>query len=359
MATFEIRISETGHTSIRVKVRLKGRSPEFATFSRMTDAKRWAHSTEAAIREGRHFKTAEAKRHTLEEVIDRYLKEVLPLHPRNASNTKRHLAWWKSQLGSLLLSDIGPAKVVESRTLLQTEPIQTGKSKGKLKSNATVLRYLASLSHAYTIAMKDWAWVDDNPVLKISKPRAARGRERYLSDAERQALLAACKQSTSKFLHPVVVLAISTGMRRGEIMNLRWSDVDMQRGQIILTKTKNDTSRALPLVGLAKELLQKIHDSHPAANAYIFYGNDPQKFVDLTQPWKTALARAKLTDFRFHDLRHTTASYLAMNGATTMEIAAVLGHKTLAMVKRYSHLANSHTSKVVTAMNDKIFGQAA
>ena len=80
--------------------------------------------------------------------------------------------------------------------------------------------------------------------------------------------------------------------------------------------------------------------------------------MDLKKPWEAAVRQAGLENFRFHDLRHTAASYLAMNGATTMEIAAVLGHKTLQMVKRYSHLTNSHTAKVVTAMNDKIFGVA-
>ena len=90
----------------------------------------------------------------------------------------------------------------------------------------------------------------------------------------------------------------------------------------------------------------------------VFYGSLPNKPMDLKKPWEAAVRQAGLENFRFHDLRHTAASYLAMNGATTMEIAAVLGHKTLQMVKRYSHLANSHTAKVVTAMNDKIFAQA-
>ena len=87
----------------------------------------------------------------------------------------------------------------------------------------------------------------------------------------------------------------------------------------------------------------------------VFYGRDKAQPVDLKKPWETALRKADIEDFRFHDLRHTAASYLAMNGATTVEIAAVLGHKTLQMVKRYSHLANSHTASVVASMNHKIF----
>ena len=352
MATIETRIADDGSKAYRVKIRLKGHPTEQATFARLTDAKRWVQITEAAIREGRHFKTSEAKRHTLGDLIDRYVKEVVPRHPQNAVNTIRHLNWWKTKLGNVMLSDIGPAQIVQYRTELSSEP----SPKGTLRANATVLRYLASISHAYTIAMKDWAWIEDNPVLKISKPRAARGRERYLSDTERADLLAACRASTSRFLYTAVVLAISTGMRRGEMMGLQWKRVDLQRGQILLNKTKNDTSRSIPLAGVALQLMTDLAKVRRIDTDLVFYGNDPAKPVDLTKPWETAMRKAGLEDFRFHDLRHSCASYLAMNGATTMEIAAVLGHKTLQMVKRYSHLSNSHTSKVVASMNDKIFG---
>ena len=352
MASIEIRSNDQGVKHYRAKIRLKGHATAHATFARLTDAKRWVQATEAAIREGRHFKTSEAKRHTIGDMVDRYLKEVAPQRPKNIANTTRHLLWWKLKIGSLVLSDVGTALIVEHRGDLLNQP--TGK--GKLRSNATVLRYLASLSHAYTIAMKDWAWVEDNPVLKISKPRAARGRERFLSDDERDALLVACRASTSRFLYAAVILAISTGMRRGEMMAMQWNRVDLQRGQILLTATKNDTSRAIPLSGLALRQLTELSKVRRLDTDLVFYGNDPKKPVDLTKPWRTAMEKADLKEFRFHDLRHTAASYLAMNGATTVEIAAVLGHKTLQMVKRYSHLASSHTSTVVASMNEKIFG---
>jgi integrase len=210
MATIETRRTDDGSTTYRVKVRLRGYPPQHGTFRRLTDAKRWAQATEAAIREGRHFRSSEARRHTVGELVDRYLVEVAPLRPRNLVNTKRHLHWWKSRLGAFALSEITPALVAQCRNELLAQP-----KRNKLpRASATVLRYLASLSHAFTIAMKDWEWVADNPVQKISKPRQARGRERFLSELERERLLAACRASTSRFLLPVVVLAISTGMRR-------------------------------------------------------------------------------------------------------------------------------------------------
>ena len=358
MANIESRRSEDGTLSHRVKVRLKGHAPESATFARLTDARRWAQATEAAMRERRHFKTSEAKRHTLADLVDRYIREVLPHKPKNASNTKLHLLWWKVKLGHLCLADLAAASIAQCRNDLTG----TVTRRKRPMSPSTVVRYMASLSHALNIAMKDWGWLEDSPMRKVSKPREPRGRERFLSDGERQALLTACKASSSRWLYTVVVVAISTGMRSSEIMGLRWPRVDLVRGQLVLQDTKNSSSRGVPLAGLALTLMQAAAKVRRIDTDLVFFGSEPKKpdcaikAVDLKKPWMTAVAKAKLTDFRFHDLRHSAASYLAMNGASTIEIAAVLGHKTLQMVKRYSHLSNSHASAVVTAMNQKIFG---
>lgn len=360
MANIESRRADGGSISHRVKIRLKGHSPETATFARLTDARRWAQATEAAIREGRYFKTAEAKRHTLADLVDRYILEVLPHKPKNASNTKLHLLWWKVKLGHLSLADLNAAAIVQCRNDL----MGTITRRKRPMSASTVVRYMAALSHAMNIAMKDWGWLEDTPMRKVSKPREPRGRDRFLSDAERTALLSACQNSSSRWLYTVVVLALSTGMRSGEILGLHWAQVDLTRGQVLLRDTKNGSSRAVPLAGLALELMQTASKIRRIDTDLVFYGNEPKRpgvairAVDLKKPWTTAVAKAKLVDFRFHDLRHSAASYLAMNGATAIEIAAILGHKTLQMVKRYSHLANSHTAKVVASMNDKIFGGA-
>jgi integrase len=358
VANIESRRAEDGTLSHRVKVRLKGHSTETATFARLTDAKRWAQATESAIREGRYFRTAEAKRHTLADLVDRYIAEVLPHKPKNASNTKLQLLWWKDKLGHLCLADLNAAAIVQCRNDL----MGTITRRQRPMSPSTVVRYMAALSHAVNIAMKDWGWLEDTPMRKVSKPREPRGRDRFLSDDERRTLLSACKESSSRWLYAVVVLALSTGMRSGEIMGLRWSQIDLIRGQVLLRDTKNGASRAVPLAGLALELIQAAGKVRRIDTDLVFYGNEPKrpgeaiKAVDLKKPWTTAMTKAKLKDFRFHDLRHSAASYLAMNGASTIEIAAVLGHKTLQMVKRYSHLSNSHASAVVTAMNQKIFG---
>ncbi len=351
MASVEQR-KTTGGITYRVKIRLRGHPPQSATFRRKTDAKRWAQHTEAAIREGRHFQTAEAKRHTVAELIDRYEREVLsrkPLHKRR--DQECHLRWWKEQIGSCLLADVTPPLLTECR-----EELAAGITPyGRPRSPATVNRHLATLSHVFSVASREWEWVGDNPLRNVRKLKEPRGRVRFLSDEERSRLLATCRESQSDRLYPLVVLALATGARRGELLGLRWADIDWQRQTAVLHETKNRERRALPLAGLALDLLRERSRVRRLDTDLVFAGLSG-KATFPRDAWEAALRAAQIDDFRWHDTRHCAASELAMSGATLAEIAEVLGHKTLQMVKRYSHLTEQHTSKVVARMNERIFG---
>lgn len=352
MATIEKRQGKDQQTTYRVKVRLKGCSVQSATFERLTDAKKWAQSIEASIREGRHFKTSEAKKHTLNDTIDRYLQSVLPKKPKSEKDQAIHLRWWKNAVGSHVLAEVTPALLARQRDEL-------GKGitvQGRQRTNATVNRYLAALSHVFTIAVKEWGWVDENPLRKVSKRKEPRGRIRFLSDEERERLLKACKEAESDYLYRVVVLALSTGARKMELLNLRWQDVDLNRGIITLHETKNGERRILPVTGHALVLLKEHAKVRHLTTDLVFPGQSLKNPIDIRTPWENALKRAGIDDFRFHDLRHSAASYLAMNGASLAEIAEVLGHKTLQMVKRYAHLSEAHTASIVAKMNERIFG---
>ncbi len=356
MANIEKRKNSDSTFSYRVKVRLKGFPTQTASFERLTDAKKWEQATEAAIREGRHFKTTEAKKRTLAQLIERYQKDVIPTRFPDAGDQQirtSQLNWWKDELGSYCLADVTPSIIAEKRDALLNTKIKSGKN----RSPSTVVRYMAALSHAFTIAVKEWGWVDDSPMRKVSKPKEPRGRVRFLSDDERKTLLAACQDSREPLLYPVVVLALATGMRLGEILALTWPDVNLDKQYIILHETKNGERRRVPLAGLAHREIQKLSKVRRIDTDLLFpRSGQKNKVFNLRTPWVAAVAAAELKDFRFHDLRHSTASYLAMGGASLAEIAEVLGHKTLAMVKRYAHLSEAHTSKVVAAMNERIFG---
>ena len=345
MATIEKRTNVKGETVYRVKVRLKGYAPQSETFKRLTDARKWTQQTEAAIREGRYFKTAEAKRHTLADLIDRYIAAILPAK-KDAAQQERQLRWWRKQLGHALLSDISASLLSVQRDALKA----TG------KAPATVNRYLAALSHVFTIAVQEYEWMLDNPLRKIRKEKEPRGRVRYLSDDERARLLTVCRASPNPDLYLAVVLSLATGARKMEILTLRWEAVDLQGGKLTLLETKNGERRALPIGEHARQLLVERAQARRADTDLLFPGETPSRPAQLRYPWETALKQAGIENFHWHDLRHSAASYLAMNGATLQEIAAILGHKTLNMVKRYAHLSEQHTAKVVNRMNEKIFG---
>ncbi|NCC61234.1 MAG: site-specific integrase [Verrucomicrobiae bacterium] len=352
MASIEKRTDSEGETSFRVKVRLKGYPVQSATFARLTDARKWASKIETDIREGRHFKYAEAKKHTLGELIDRYIENVLPAKEKVLRDYSQQLGHWKSELGHVLLSDLTPALIVEKRDELAKGMTSRGK-----RSPATVNRYLACLSHACTTAVREWGWIEENPLSKVSRLNEPRGRVRFLDDNERGRLLEACKGSAYPHLYLIVVLALSTGARRNEIMKLRWQDIDFTRRQLVLHETKNGERRVLPVTGKALELLNAHKKIRRIDTDMLFPSTKPGIPYDIRKSWESAVERAGIEDFRFHDLRHSAASYLAMNGATLAEIAEVLGHKTLQMVKRYSHLSEAHTSTVVASMNKRIFGE--
>jgi len=367
MATIEKRTTDDGGTAYRVKVRLKGHPPQNATFTRLTDARKWAQSTEAAMREGRHFKTAEAKRHTVADLIDRYLRDVMPAKgAKDRLMQPAQLERWRAELGHRLLSDLTPATIVEVRDKLARDVTV----RGAVRSPGSVSRFLSVFSHAITVAVNEWGWLEDSPMRKVGKPKLPGGRVRFLSDEEREVLLIACRGSVSGFLYPAVALALATGMRRGEVLGLYWREpknppgdgsawgvVSLEQARVILHQTKNGDRRTIPLAGPAVAALRELAKVRRLDTDLVFPGHDPATPVDLRTPWETALKRAGIENFRFHDLRHTTASYLAMNGATSGEIAAVLGHKTLAMVKRYAHLSDSHVAGVLERMNSKVFGK--
>jgi len=351
MPTIERRVSPDGTVRFRVRVRLHGTRTASKTFHRKTDAQKWAQKTEVAIREDQYAITPMARRKTLGDLIDRYILEVLPRKPKTAPFQKRQLEVWRKALGYMLIADVTPARIVAFRQAL----LDTPGTRNRMRGYATTNRYLAVLSHAFTFAVDEWGWVGENPLKKVKRVREARGRVRFLSDEERVRLLAACRASSCRYLYEIVVLAISTGMRHAEILTLRKAQIDVARGAVMLQETKNGDRRRIPLTGHALDLVAARLLGIKDDRALLFPGTAPGRPLTLWKPWKSALDAASIVDLRFHDLRHTAASYLAMNGASSIDLAAVLGHKTLQMVKRYSHLSDGHTHRVVAAMNEKIF----
>ena len=336
-------------------VRRKGFPRTYRTFSRLTDARLWIQEMEFKIRSGQHITTAEADKHTLANAINRFILEELPKKPKIKIDQERHLLWFKEELGYKTLHEISPALITEIKGKFLREKTRNN----KLRKPQTWNRYLTSISCVFEACRRDWMWLESNPARRVRREREAPGRVRFLSEDERTRLLDACQKSPSLNLYPLVVLTLSTGMRRSEVWKLTWQQVDLARGVIILSETKNKEYRRVPVQGLALELLKQHARVRRIDTNFVFASDNSSKTgqpFHLDGFWAKAVKASGLENFRFHDLRHSTASYLAMNGASLLEIAEILGHKTLQMVKRYSHLAESHTRGVVADMNRKIFG---
>ena len=291
MATIETRRNADGTTGYRAKVRLKGFPSESATFERKTDAKEWAKQTEASMRQGRHFKTVEAKKHMVGDLIDRYLREMEKKNPKRFVDVKTLLGWWKGEIGVYLLSDVSRALIIEQRDKL----LNTKGRNVERRKNSTVNRYTTALGNAFTVAMNEWEWIHENPMRKISKLSEPRGRVRFLDDEERERLLEACQASTNLQLHMLVVLALSTGARHGELINLRWSDVDWQRRVITLHNTKNKERRLLPLVHYALQLMEEHNKVRNIASDLVFPSpSHPMKSWDSRSAWLSVLKKTDI-----------------------------------------------------------------
>ncbi len=353
MATFQKRIGPNG-PRWRVRVRVKGHPIQTRTFDRKTDATFWASKIESDLRRGKHVPNRKELERTLTEAIDRYISEELPTKKRNKD--KRHvitrLSWWKGQVGSYTLVSLTPEVILDHKKRF----LAVVKNRnGNPIAPATINRYLATLSAVLKTAKNEWHWIERNPISNVSKGDESTGRTRFLSEVERNQLLEACKASKSKFLYPVVVLALSTGMRKGEILNLTWDCVDLKREKILIKDSKNSEQRTVGLSSHALDLVVELSKVRRIDSNFVFPGRG-MKPADIEAAWQGAREQAELKDFRFHDLRHSAASQFLESGATLAQLAEILGHKTLQMVKRYSHLSDEHAAGLVERMNERVFG---
>jgi integrase len=352
MASIVRRVASDGTISYQVKVRVRGERSRSRTFKRKTDAATWAAKAESDMGHGTYVPTTADRRRTLAELIDKFIAEYLPVKPNNKNAEKQLslLAWWKDHAGFVTLDKLSPQTVAGYRAELSAQRSQRG---GAVLSGATVNRYLAALSSVCKWAWKELAWLPSNPVLAITKRSESAGVVRFLSDDERKALLSACRMSADPNIYCAVMLALATGARRSNIYHLQWEDVDLDRLTLHFPDTKNGEPRRVPIVGPAVAALRAQFERDPTQTGWVFKGRSDDAPADLDRPWAKVRTDAGLIDFRFHDLRHTTASYLTMNGASLAEVAEALGHRTLVMARRYSHMTGDHTRSVMERMAGK------
>jgi integrase len=347
------------------QVRIAGFPARTESFKTKRMAERWATTIEAQMIEGKHFRGVEARRRTLGEAIKRYLEEVVP-SKRDERTRRIRLRWWSEKLGHLKLAELSPQVIAEYRGKLTRDPFTRAKVSSKRttvpkgegaavfkRSGATVNRYLAALSHVLSIARRDWQWIQSNPFEGVSKLKEGQGRVRFLNEDERTTLLAVTAQDPQ--LHTFVVLALSTAARAGELVNLRWPDVELKEQRVLLRVTKNSHPRAIWIHGEVLKLLKERGKVRKLSDDRVFNSVTGKRYR-YEKLFKAACTAAKIEGFTFHGLRHTAATLLAREGATEQQLKAIGGWKS-GVVSRYVHLAAEDAKAVLERMNEKILGK--
>lgn len=288
------------------------------------------------IREGKMPEIKVIKNHTFKDLAKEYRKWAE--RQRSYASKKFFIALLEKNFAFMPLRRFNTMMVEQ----FQTEEMQKG------KKPATINRYVATLSHMFTKAV-EWEMVEEGSLKRIRKARLLpenNRRLRYLSKEECQNLIGAADQH----LKPIVIAALNTGMRKSEILGLRWDQVDLKHGFILLEITKNGDRREIPINNTLKETFKGI--TRRLDVPHVFYDPKTGKaYQDVKKSFGSACRKAKIRDFHFHDMRHTFASHMVMAGVDLTTIKELLGHKTLTMTLRYAHLAPSHKVKAVDMLD--------
>jgi integrase len=219
-----------------------------------------------------------------------------------------------------------------------------GVSKKPKVSNSTVNREVIMLKHMFKKAV-EWGYLPINPLRNVKLLKEPPGRIRYVKPEEWQRLLSAC----SPEIRNLVIFARHTGLRRSEIFNLEWSDLDWEQKRLTIRERKNNTSMIIPMSRVVFKILTTIHKT--TTSTYVFPGNDGQRRKTIQTGFKAACRRAGITDLRFHDLRHTFGSDLINSGADLQTVKLLMGHKNIASTVRYVHPTEEHLRKFIEAQD--------
>ena len=317
MATFRNR-----HGKWQARVQRKGQQPISKSFQSKEDAQRWARQIEAEIDKGSFTSVALAERTLFKDVIERYVQEVT-LKTRNMKEDAYRLrALSRHPIAKLRMTALTPIKVAEYRD----ERLQ-------IISNGAVIRELSYFSSIINHARREWGINITNPIPFVKKPPSPQGRNRILTNDELNRLYAALTprvKNANHWILPLTKFALATAMRRGEILGLRWERIDLQKRTAFIPMTKNGQSRLVPLASTALEILVNLPRN---LNGQVFPVNGPM----LSAAIDRARIKADLGDWHFHDLRHMAITRLAEKLPNLLELSAVTGHRSLAMLKRYYH----------------------
>ena len=330
-------IRKRGDYQWEVRVRRQGHPVQCKTLNTKIEAEAWARQIEGEMDRGVFVSRVEAERTTLADALDRYIREIIPLKKQSVRETNRARMLQRTPLSKRFLASIHGKDIADFRD-----------ARAQSGAGANTIRLdLALISHLYAVAIKEWGMTGlVNPVSQIRKPKLPQGRDRRLLPGELDRI---CSASDSPALADLVRFALETAMRRSEIAGMTWDRVDLKKRTVVIPETKNGERRIVPLSTEAVRILSSL----PRKIDGEVWGMEPDS---ITQAFLRALSRARrmyekeceekkekpdpafLVDLTFHDLRHEATSRFFEKGLNPMQVAAITGHKTLQMLKRYTHL---------------------
>lgn len=310
----------------QAQVRRRGMKPRCKSFDTKIEAEKWARDLEAQVdRFGAAPDTKILESTTLGQLLERYQREVSPQKRGSVQEIQRIDVLRRHDLAYRTMIGLSQQDIASFRD----ERLQS-------VAPSTTVRELAILSHVLEVAMRDWGLpLAKNVVKLVRRPAIRNERSRRLTGNEEQRLLDACDAGKTPFLRTLLIVAIETGMRRGELLGLKWTDLSHNRRVLSLALTKNGSGRDVPLSQRAFDALIAWRQHPDIDPSNIF----PMRAGTLEQAWRRLLTRSGVTALRFHDLRHEGVSRLFERGLNVIEVSAVSGHKELRMLKRYTHLA--------------------
>lgn len=362
MAEIKERKKKNGEKSYTVSIRIKGHPIMNKTFKRKTDAVEWANRTESQIRENINFPHRAVQRMTVGDLIDKFLEQELPKKKQKIQKDfVKALTWYKDEIGSLLLSKLPTSSLVECRDKLANKYKEVPMKNGQVKiSNekiapATVNRYMTYMRVVFAYAVNDLDILDINPMSKVKKLSENNARKRYLSQSEIKNLLKAASEH-SEDMYICVLIALLTGARKSEILKLTWTVVDFEHRMFYFLNTKNGEDRGTPMHDfLYDSLIAFMRKStvRNLKNDYVFKNSLGQPNEALIgKEFPKIVKKCGIEDFRFHDLRHTGASWQAMSGISQPITQKTLGHKSPAMTNRYSHLRDENLRPAINEVGN-------
>jgi integrase len=332
MATITLYKAKDGSISYRVRVQRKGYQTQSATFPTRQEALKWSRMVEGQIVEGRHFPDKKPA-YTLAELIERYQHDILPRkQPETQARERYYHAFWNKRLGHRLLTEITKADIVQVRNDFLTKGYKS----------TSIHRYLSVLSHLLNTAIRDYDFLENNVVHQVQKPPLPPGRVRYLTDEERSRLLVECRKSKNSRLYTLVILAMYTGLRRGNLLKLRRQNIDVEQRTITVERTKNGLPLVLPLVGEAYKVVKALCEPLGKDDHLFPHASEAVPMWSYVKAFDYAVKRAGIQNASFHTLRHCTGSYLVQAGVDLYTVSRILNHKSITMTARYSHLQTDH-----------------